>query len=62
MVAGRTVWVSGEIPRITDWEGGLLGGVRWNEDKRDWENEVVCPCITFSPLFIRLLILPLNST
>ncbi|KAF9529429.1 beta-lactamase-like protein [Crepidotus variabilis] len=28
-VAGDTIWVSGEIPRKTDYEVGLLGGVRW---------------------------------
>ncbi|KAF8638023.1 hypothetical protein AX16_010655 [Volvariella volvacea WC 439] len=28
-VADRTVWVSGEIPRVTEFEGGLLTGVRW---------------------------------
>lgn len=28
-VAGGTVWVSGEIPRVTSYEGGILGGVRW---------------------------------
>ena len=28
-VAGGTVWVSGEIPRVTGYEGGILGGVRW---------------------------------
>lgn len=31
VVAGNTVWVSGEVPRVTEWEGGLLGGVRWVE-------------------------------
>lgn len=30
-VAGGTVWVSGEIPRVTDFEAGILGGVRWVE-------------------------------
>lgn len=28
-VAGGTVWVSGEIPRVTPFEGGLIGGVRF---------------------------------
>ncbi|KAI0743339.1 beta-lactamase-like protein [Daedaleopsis nitida] len=28
-VAGGTVWVSGEIPRVTHFEGGLPTGVRW---------------------------------
>lgn len=62
MVAGDTVWVSGEIPRVTEWEGGLLGGVRWNEDKRDWVNEEVSPYITFTLLLIRLHTISLNST
>ncbi|KZP32912.1 hypothetical protein FIBSPDRAFT_721887, partial [Athelia psychrophila] len=38
-----TVWVSGEIPRITEFEGGLLGGVRWfeteNGGKGGWKSE-----------------------
>lgn len=34
-VAGGTVWVSGEIPRVTDFEGGLLGGVRWQSESDD---------------------------
>ncbi|VDB96760.1 unnamed protein product [Peniophora sp. CBMAI 1063] len=32
-VAGGTVWVSGEIPRVTPFEAGLVGGVRWVEGK-----------------------------
>ncbi|TDL26305.1 hypothetical protein BD410DRAFT_577471 [Rickenella mellea] len=42
VVAGGTVYVSGEIPRITDFEGGLLGGVRWYENGSaggEWVNE-----------------------
>ncbi|KAL6306509.1 beta-lactamase-like protein [Sparassis latifolia] len=37
-VAGGSVWVSGEIPRVTEWEGGILGGVRWVEEqgKGEW--------------------------
>lgn len=31
-VAGDTVWVSGEIPRVTEYETGILGGMRWVED------------------------------
>lgn len=31
-VAGGTVWVSGEIPRVTEFEDGILGGMRWVED------------------------------
>lgn len=30
-VANNTVWVSGEIPRLTAFETGLLGGARWRE-------------------------------
>ncbi|KAH9940423.1 beta-lactamase-like protein [Epithele typhae] len=30
-VAGGAVWVSGEIPRVTHFEGGLPSGVRWVE-------------------------------
>ena len=29
-VANNTVWVSGEIPRVTKFETGLLGAVRWS--------------------------------
>ncbi|KAF8894949.1 beta-lactamase-like protein [Gymnopilus junonius] len=28
-VANSTVWVSGEIPRVTEYEIGILGGQRW---------------------------------
>lgn len=49
-VADGTIWVSGEIPRITDFEAGLLGGVRWfeseNDNKGGWVNEEVI-CIHF---------------
>ena len=31
-VAGGTVWVSGEIPRQTEYETGLMGGMRWVEE------------------------------
>jgi len=31
-VADGMVWVSGEIPRETSFEGGILGGVRWVEE------------------------------
>ncbi|RDB25048.1 7,8-dihydropterin-6-methyl-4-(beta-D-ribofuranosyl)-aminobenzene-5'-phosphate synthase [Hypsizygus marmoreus] len=37
LIAGGTIWVSGEIPRVTEFEGGMLGGVRWNKDK--WVKE-----------------------
>lgn len=44
-VADDTVWVSGEIPRITDFEAGLLGGVRWVQSEDDgtyrWVKEEV---------------------
>lgn len=29
IVAGGAVYVSGEIPRVTEFEHGLLGGMRW---------------------------------
>jgi 7,8-dihydropterin-6-yl-methyl-4-(beta-D-ribofuranosyl)aminobenzene 5'-phosphate synthase len=32
-VAGGTVWVSGEIPRVTEYEIGILGGMRWVQDE-----------------------------
>ncbi|KAH9911837.1 beta-lactamase-like protein [Fomitopsis serialis] len=40
-VAGSTVWVSGEIPRVTEFETGLPGAVRWTEQegKTDWVPE-----------------------
>ena len=31
-VAGGSVWVSGEIPRQTEFETGLNGGMRWVEE------------------------------
>lgn len=31
IVAGGGVYVSGEIPRVTDFEQGLVGGLRWSE-------------------------------
>ncbi|PIL34019.1 hypothetical protein GSI_03727 [Ganoderma sinense ZZ0214-1] len=34
-IAGDTVWVSGEIPRVTHFEGGLPGAVRWVESAGD---------------------------
>ena len=42
-VSGGTVWVSGEIPRVTEFEGGLPSGVRWVEKdgKTDWVPEEV---------------------
>ncbi|THH06610.1 hypothetical protein EW145_g3969 [Phellinidium pouzarii] len=32
-VAGNTVFVSGEIPRVTEFEQGLLGGMRWVQEE-----------------------------
>ncbi|EJD02992.1 uncharacterized protein FOMMEDRAFT_108055 [Fomitiporia mediterranea MF3/22] len=29
VVAGNTLYVSGEIPRVTEFEQGLIGGMRW---------------------------------
>ena len=31
-IAANTVYVSGEIPRITEYEVGILGGMKWVED------------------------------
>ncbi|EUC60370.1 metallo-beta-lactamase superfamily protein [Rhizoctonia solani AG-3 Rhs1AP] len=31
LVAENSVWISGEIPRVTSFETGLLGAVRWRE-------------------------------
>ncbi|EJU04313.1 hypothetical protein DACRYDRAFT_48508 [Dacryopinax primogenitus] len=39
-VAGKTVWISGEIPRVTSYEEGLLGAVTWYEERNgdgDWQ-------------------------
>ncbi|KAI0360827.1 hypothetical protein OH77DRAFT_1418843 [Trametes cingulata] len=40
-IAEGTVWVSGEIPRVTHFEGGLPSGVRWveKEGKGEWVKE-----------------------
>ncbi|OBZ67114.1 hypothetical protein A0H81_12902 [Grifola frondosa] len=40
-VAGGTVWVSGEIPRVTAFEGGFPGGVRWVGGEADSEGKWV---------------------
>lgn len=40
-VAGSTVWVSGEIPRVTEYEAGILGGVRWTDSTQKWVTENV---------------------
>ena len=46
VVAGGTVWISGEIPRVTHFEGGLPSGVRWVQDgeKAGWVKEEVAHC------------------
>lgn len=44
LVAGNSVYVSGEIPRVTPFEEGLLGGMRWIEDGTrpgHWHPELV---------------------
>lgn len=45
-VAGNTVWVSGEIPRVTPYEPGILGGMRFFRDEKSgqgkWKAEQVC--------------------
>ncbi|KAH9485004.1 7,8-dihydropterin-6-methyl-4-(beta-D-ribofuranosyl)-aminobenzene-5'-phosphate synthase [Psilocybe cubensis] len=44
-VADGAIWVSGEIPRVTDFETGILGGHRWMKESTDnghggkWVNE-----------------------
>lgn len=38
VVGDGTVWVSGEIPRVTDFEKGLPGGMRWYDDGPDGNN------------------------
>lgn len=51
-VAGDTVWVSGEIPRLTSFEQGLLGAVRFvgKEGSVDgeWISEEV-RCVLWGP-------------
>ncbi|KAK0461194.1 uncharacterized protein EV420DRAFT_185457 [Desarmillaria tabescens] len=39
VVAGNTVYVSGEIPRITPFEQGILGGMRWKDGQ--WTEEPI---------------------
>lgn len=48
-VAGGTVWVSGEIPRQTDSERGLFGGMRWVEEAGD--GKWISDPVIFLPLF-----------
>ncbi|KIY53969.1 hypothetical protein FISHEDRAFT_68341 [Fistulina hepatica ATCC 64428] len=38
-VAHETVWISGEIPRYTDFENGILGHMRLSEHGGAWVNE-----------------------
>ncbi|KAG9316706.1 hypothetical protein JVU11DRAFT_2766 [Chiua virens] len=38
-IAGGTVYVSGEIPRVTPFEAGLLGGVRFLREEGRWISE-----------------------
>lgn len=40
-VAEGTIYVSGEIPRVTPYEGGLLGGMRFLKEG-GWTSEPVC--------------------
>lgn len=42
VVAGGAVYVSGEIPRLTSFEQGLVGGMRWTKEK-GWYAEPVSP-------------------
>lgn len=49
-VANGTVWVSGEIPRRTEYETGLLGGMRWVEEgglEGKWMSEPVSRRLSF---------------
>lgn len=45
VIADNTVWVSGEIPRVTPFEAGLIGGVRFVPNKDgtsgSWSEEPV---------------------
>ena len=44
VVAGNTVYVSGEIPRVTEFEQGLIGGMRWTPNSShggEWMAEQV---------------------
>jgi 7,8-dihydropterin-6-yl-methyl-4-(beta-D-ribofuranosyl)aminobenzene 5'-phosphate synthase len=59
-VADGTVWVSGEIPRRTEFETGLNGGMRWVEEAKDgkWISE---PVSTECPYRVQLLIITNDS-
>lgn len=39
LTAGDTIWVSGEVPRVTDFEEGLKGSMRLVEG--EWISEEV---------------------
>ncbi|KAG9221021.1 hypothetical protein CCMSSC00406_0002379 [Pleurotus cornucopiae] len=38
-VADGTVWVSGHVPRVTLYEKGIMGGMRWNDETGGWDPE-----------------------
>lgn len=65
-IAADTVYVSGEIPRVTEYEVGILGGMRWVEDagkpeqKGKWIKDGVRYCLPFSSQK-QLLIRPLEK-
>ena len=52
-VAGGTVYVSGEIPRVVEFEKGLIGGVRWlpqeETNEYGWTSEEVGLCSPSRP-------------
>lgn len=54
-VAGGTVYVSGEIPRVTEFENGLLGAVRWVTNESTGEDEWVPEEVSHVLVFISLL-------
>lgn len=49
-VAGGAIWVSGEIPRVTEFECGIPGGMRWTQKSAEespepegkWISDQVC--------------------
>jgi 7,8-dihydropterin-6-yl-methyl-4-(beta-D-ribofuranosyl)aminobenzene 5'-phosphate synthase len=38
-VGDGAVWVSREVPRVTDFEIDLVGGMRWYEDQEEGKGE-----------------------
>ena len=56
-VAGGAVWVSGEIPRVTDFEAGILGSMRWTqksaEELPDSDGQWVPDQVRFHPYLPR---------